>query len=54
VEFLFVPWSFCLCREVFVCAVEFLFVPWSFCLCREVFVCAVTISCLCRDPYGPP
>ena len=53
--FLFVPWDFCLCRGVFVCAVEFLFVPWqflfvpwnfclyrdSFCLCRGVFVCAV-------------
>ena len=52
--FLFVPWDFFLCREVFVCAVEFLFVPWqflfvpwNFCLYRDSF-------CLCRGTRGPP
>ena len=58
VKFLFVPWSLCLGREVFVCAVrvyvcavkflfvpwKFMFVPWSFCLCRESLCCPRPIS----------
>ena len=61
VRFLFVPWSFCLCRgvfvcavivfvcavTVFVCAVKFLFVPWQFLFVPWSF-------CMCRGTRGPP
>ena len=54
VRFLFVPWSFCLCRgvfvcavTVFVCAVKFLFVPWQFLFVPWSFY-------MCRGTRGPP
>ena len=48
VKFLFVPWSFCLCRDSFCLCRD------SFCLCREIFVCTVTVFvCAVEFLYVP-